>query len=242
MIIAMIQVNLLPPEYRTKERAPMARLLGVAAGAIVASLSMAGFLYMNVVVVKGAEQRELSKASDEKRLRVKAKEHDDLMREMQRMKKREKQIVDIKTKDVKYAPLMLALARVVWDGETHGKFKGWYTDLRVEQGRSGRGRKSPSPEVVIKVLVDSPNARRVAAYHDEYKASPYLAQEMNLEFISDPGYIRREFPEFTPPYALEFEVKCPLYSYDEKKQRADDAEKARKRAAPIGTKSKAKKG
>ena len=127
----MIQVNLLPAEYRTADRAPLSRMLGLALGVALAAGSMMLFVWVKVVLVQNEQRRKEDKTKEVARLKTKAAEYNTLLALKTQREARLKRIDEIKGKDPKYARLLAELTQLIWAGDGEEKFSVWLRDLTV---------------------------------------------------------------------------------------------------------------
>lgn len=239
----MIQVNLLPAEYRTADRAPLSRMLGLALGVALAAGSMMLFVWVKVVLVQNEQRRKEDKTKEVARLKVKAAEYNTLLALKNQREARLKRIDEIKDKDPKYARLLAEMTQLVWAGDEDGKFQVWFRDMQVtapkrQRGRSGGGH---AASITVTAQCAGEDGKNLAEYFLQFRTKrPYLAQELDVENINPPEYSVQEYPKFNPSFAMNFTVEVSQFDAAEKKKRADAAAKAA--AAAAGKAGKGAKG
>jgi len=231
----MIQVNLLPAEYRTADRAPLSRMLGLALGVALAAGSMMLFVWVKVVLVKNEQRRKEDKTQEVARLKTKAAEYDSLLALKNQRKKRLERIDEIKDKDPKYARLLAEMTQLVWAGDEDGTFKVWFKDINCQAPRRARGRDAGAhaASFTINAACSGEDGKRLAEYLLQFRTKrPYLSRQLDVDNISPPEYTVEEYRDFQPPNAMNFTVEVSQFTAEEQKKR--DKANAPKKSAPKG--------
>ena len=232
----MIQINLLPPEYRVKDRPGLSRLFGLSAAAACVALSVVFYLWFKVALVRPEREHRDERIREEQQLALQAKDYDDLVAKKARYEQRKNRIKEVQEAHPYYAPILLHYAKVAWDGEAPEQgangFKAWYTSLKVDEAR-GRGgpTKKPVPEITLDAYLHGNDPNSLANFYRVFKDNAFLAAEMNLGSMSSPDFAREEFKNYSPDAALKFTPKVALKSAEDKKK---EQEAARKAAAAKG--------
>jgi hypothetical protein len=239
----VIQVNLLPPEHRVKDRAPVSRLLGLVAALLVTFLAMGVYVYAKAIMVRGVTvRRDDAKARKELDM-VRAKVYDDLEREVKAYKTREDKIDEIAKTDTRYAPLLYSATKMLWDAEQDQQqgFKAWYSSMSLAQVKaSGRSRsKGDVPEFKVRVATATDDGSRVSNFYRAIKAHDYFRTWYDLDTINPPKASKIDYQQYEPNSAIQFEVKLQSFAADELLKRIDQIAKA---AAGAGGDGKAPAG
>jgi hypothetical protein len=228
----MIQVNLLPAEYRTANRAPLSRMLGVALGVALAAGSMMLFVWIKVVLVQNEQRRKEDKGKEVARLKVKAEEYNKLKALKTQREARLKRIDEIKQKDPKYARLLAEMTQLVWAGDEEGKFKVWFLDMMCTAPKRARGRAAGEHAATIKLnaYCAGKDGKRLAEYYLQFRTKrPFLKQDLDVANITPPEYKVDDFKNFDPAYAMSFSVQVSQFAAAAKSKRA--AEEAKRKAS-----------
>ncbi|MCI0341352.1 MAG: hypothetical protein L0216_09430 [Planctomycetales bacterium] len=203
----MIRVNLLPPEYRVKERTSLPRLLGVMGAAGLAAAAMVAFLAVHVVWLKREESLLQQKKEEEKLQAQRAKEHDRLQAQIEKFKKRNQRIEEIKEEHPKWAPLLKEWVDVVQAGElqtAQQPYKSWFTtfDLKEVKGPGGKpgAAKKGLPEISMKGYIQRDDGRHFSAFLRKFADTPFFADWKT----TDQGYKVEPFEKYTPDKAMSF--------------------------------------
>lgn len=233
----MIQVNLLPAEYRTADRAPLSRMLGLALGVALAAGSMMLFVWVKVVLVKNEQRRKEDKTQEVARLKTKAAEYDTLLALKTQREARLKRIDEIKEKDPKYANLLREMTLLVWAGDEDGKFQVWFQDMACTAPRRARGRQAGAhaAALTINAKCGGDDGKRLAEFYLQFRTKrPFLKSELDVENIAPPEYVVTDYKEFEPNSAMSFAVEVSQFTAAEKTKRATEAaKKAASAATPV---------
>lgn len=231
----MIQVNLLPPEYRSKDRAPVSRLLALVAGVLITFSALGVYVYTRVILVEGMKVKKADRQEEEKLKAARAKQYDDLKREVDAREAREKKIDEIATNDPRYAPMMWHLSDMLWKAQedTTAPFLGWYSNMSVSlQRATGRSRaKGEVPELRIGCSTATDDAAKVSAFYRAFRKHPFMGVIFDMDGINPIKTDRAEHAKFDPPAAMNFEVKVQSFAPEERVQREQAAAKAAAAAA-----------
>ncbi len=201
----MIRVNLLPPEYRVKERTSLPRLLGVMGAAGLAAAAMVAFLAVHVVWLKREESLLQQKKEEEKLQAQRAKEHDRLQGQIDKFKKRNQRIDEIKEEHQKWAPLLKEWTDVVQAGglgTAQQPYKPWFEGFELKEvkgpgGKPGAAKKG-LPEISMKGFIEGDDGRHLSAFRKKFEETVYFAEWKTV----DQGYSVEKFEKFRPDRAM----------------------------------------
>lgn len=222
----MIHVNLLPAEYRTADRAPLSRMLGLALGVALAAGSMMLFVWIKVVLVQNEQRRKEDKTKEVARLQTKAKEYTDLLAQKTQKEARLKRIDEIKEKDPKYARLFAELAQLAWAGDEEGKFQVWFEDLAITGPQRSRGRAAGehAAHLVLNAQCGGEDGKKLAEYYLQFRTKrPFLMSELDTENMTSPEYKVGDYARFEPKHAMSFKIEVDQWSAAEQAKRAAKA-------------------
>jgi hypothetical protein len=138
----MIQVNLLPPEYRKTESTPLPRLLAIIGGVTLCASAIGMFLYVHF----GILDQYVAKRVQKEDIYYKQKELADrslmLQREFNEYKKRRTMIESILSKRILISRKLDEFWDIVHNNGDHKKHFVWLTQISTQIGGSakkGRG-------------------------------------------------------------------------------------------------------
>ena len=235
----MIQVNLLPPEHRVKDRAPVSRLVGMVAALLVTFLAMGAYLYTKMFLVRTIAEAKREREADKQRDLVRAKVYDELEREVKAYKTREDKIDEIARTDPMWAPMLYALTKMTWDGEQADQatgFTAWFSNMSVAMVKpSGPSRqKGEVPELKMKVATATDDVSRVTNFFRALDANGYFRDYFDLGDRPHYRLTKQEFAQFEPSAAYDFEAKVQRLPTDELLKRFAGEGKAGDGKAPPG--------
>ncbi len=138
----MIRINLLPPEYRVKERTPLPMLLGILGGVVFCVLVLFVFLYCHIVWLPKAVN-DLKEAVFEKEAKQrKVLEYEALIKQQQKYQGLDKMVKDIEASKEKWGIYIKDLVTIFSDAEKENEnLLIWISDL----GFAGPPDAAPSP-------------------------------------------------------------------------------------------------
>jgi Tfp pilus assembly protein PilN len=158
----MIEINLLPPEYRPREKTNLPVLAAMAVGLLLAGASgMTAFKLSGEVSALEQSKKELEGQKAE--LEVKAREVDKLTQEIQRQKSRQDTIIAISQSKVMWS-LKLAQFAEIMQG-----FPGFWIDSLTLTRGAARG---SAGLLTMSVSSTGNDFREVARFRDALKNDP----------------------------------------------------------------------
>ena len=138
----MIQINLLPTEYRKAERTPLIVFLPLIAGlvCVLSAGAVAGYVKFSWLAETRSERVALDQTYREKKPRLAY--HDNLLKEESEYKKQVETIKGIASGRILMTRKLDELCNLIaeGDGGQHGGFSIWLKDLSVKPARQQRGR------------------------------------------------------------------------------------------------------
>jgi Tfp pilus assembly protein PilN len=228
----MININLLPTEYRKAERTPLIVFLPLIAGLIcvLSAGSLAGYVRFSWLAETRSQRVQLDQAYREKKPRLAY--HENLLKEESEYKKQAETITNIASSRILMTRKLDELCNLVAEGDAgqHGGFSIWLKDLSVKPAREQRGRgRSKGPksggDIVFKgyALADHSPLQDMNKWH-----RAILNSEMYRDGyigITDPrGSVQDFGDELVPKKGWSFEMtlamKDPAERLKEKKEAA----------------------
>lgn len=138
----MIQINLLPSEYRKAERTPLIVFLPLIAGLIcvLSAGAVAGYVRFSWLAETRAERTSLDQTFREKKPQLVY--HDNLLKEESEYQKQAKTITDIAGSRILMTRRLDELCNLIAEGDAgqHGGFLIWLQDLSVKPAKAKRSR------------------------------------------------------------------------------------------------------
>jgi Tfp pilus assembly protein PilN len=169
----MIQVNLLPPEYRKTESTPLPRLLAIIGGVTLCACAIGIFLYVHFGVLK----QYVAKREQKEEIYYKQKELADrslmLQRELNEYKKRRTTIESILQKRLLVSKKLDEFWDIVHNNGDHKKHFVWLTQITAKVGsnaKKGRGAGSGG-SLSFKGYSASEDFSKLANFRDDIQSS-----------------------------------------------------------------------
>jgi len=142
----MITINLLPPEFRVKDRTPLPMLLGILGGVVLCVLVLLVFIYCHIVWLPKVDtdltdlKNEL--ASKEKGVR----EYNDLVKKKKGFESLDNMVKDIEQGKEHWASYLRDLVLIFNDAEQKNEqLKVWMSDLSFSAAGKASVRRGSSP-------------------------------------------------------------------------------------------------
>lgn len=169
----MIQINLLPPEYRARAGTPMARLVAIIAGVVMLASACGAYAYTHFIEL--AKVRELRQAREEEALgQERRKKHSlDLQAEIEMYEKRRLAIQTINRSRTLWSRKLDQFFDIVTNQGTDESYKAWIETIEV-------------PPQVLAGRKRSPAAGKKGQPADggQFKFSGFLAMESESECLA----------------------------------------------------------
>lgn len=169
----MIQVNLLPPEYRKTESTPLPRLLAIIAGVTLCASAIGVFLYVHF----GVLDQYVAKRKQKEDIYYQQKELADrslmLQREFNEYKKRRTTIESILNKRLLISKKLDEFWDIVHNNGDHKKHFIWLTQISTKVGSdSKRGRGAGTGgSINFKGYSASEDFSKLANFRDDIQSS-----------------------------------------------------------------------
>lgn len=135
----MIRVNLLPPEYRTVERTPVARLVVLLLGVLCVGGSAGYWIYFHMGPLKFWEDQREQLDVEAKNLKIRADRSRALQAEYDEYRKRRDEIEAIGQSRILWSKKLDQLADIIDNGGSRADHQGWLQSLSVTAPRGVDG-------------------------------------------------------------------------------------------------------
>jgi len=200
-------VNLLPPDYRKKDRTPLGRFIVIIIGVIAVTSSLGFFLYVRWGLLNEAESEKEQIQSVLKGLQAKAKYSDQLKLEKQEYNRRSETIQTIGNSRILWTKKMDQVSDIIFAKGDEEKRMVWLSDLSVQLSRSKGKTKSPG-DLSIKGFSAPNNWEKLSDFHADISNSNFFDDFIE---ISKPAGKTKEFKDpYEPNEAIEFQFKMKI--------------------------------
>lgn len=202
----MIQINLIPEEFKRSSTLPARSLLVLAIASLLGfgSVGALGYLFFNV----RAEAANRVEIAQEQLSHLSAREKyaDDLDRERAEFEKRHKTIQEIAGSRILWTKKMDRLSTVINTDRTSGRHQVWLSSLDVDARAS-----SKAGGMGLKGHSATANLEAVSNFHEDLQSDPVFAQGFVL-FTAPSSRLGDRNDEVDPPDQMDFtfDVKLPV--------------------------------
>jgi hypothetical protein len=214
----MIQINLLPSDFRGRERLSI-KVWGTLLAAVVVfccSLGYFGHVYLNEF--KTIEGERVGREDRLNNLKPQAKYDDDLVAEAKEYKKRAQTIQDIAGSRVLWTRLVDQFIDIVNnEGETE-RHNVWFRDLNI---RPGKGK----PTWSLNAMSQTKSFSRLANFLDDIKNHPEFFADFRADRLTQPGGKVVKSEGKHPPRAVKFRLNMQMKPAKEWKRNKQAGEK-----------------
>ena len=205
----MITINLLPTDYRRRERTPWRLFAATVFGVIGASASLAYAAYARFGLLARVRAEREALEDQLAGLKPSVAYHDDLVAEKTEADKRLATIQEIRASRVQWTRKLDELADIVNTASDADRYLVWFDELTADTGAEGRS----GGKVTAKGLSGSDNFANVALFFEDLKSHPEFAKD--FEGQSNPTGKRTEKDaELIPPQVWEFPLELTLKKHE----------------------------
>lgn len=197
----MIKVNLLPPDYRKKDRTPLGRFIVIIIGVILVTSSLGFFLYVRWGLLNEAFSEKERILSVLRGLEAKGRYSDQLKLEKQEYNRRSETIQTIGNSRILWTKKLDQLADIVYcNGDTEKRMV-WLDDLKVQQDRM-QGKKGSHGTLMMKGYTAPGVLEKLSDFHADITNSDFFGDFFE---ISKPAGTLKKFKDnYEPKEAFEF--------------------------------------
>ncbi len=192
----MIEINLLPPEYRHVERAPFAAVVGTIIGLVI--VGVLGFYWYLLTIETEDKAKLFAQKSDELRtLEIRAKEVDKLQQEKEDAEKRLGYIKVLARNKMEWGLKLAQLQNILSESK-----EIWVTRLNMSPFQNTS---KLSIQVIIKGDQFTAHTRALSFFHNDYNFIYHFEPSRTFpsKIVPRPGMI----PDKVLSTQLEFKVK-----------------------------------
>jgi len=221
----MITINLLPEEFRRREKTPV-RIFAATLGAAVVVTALGGTLaYLRFGKLVSVEQTLARLDEDKASLEPQVKHHDALEAEIDEYEKWRNTIRDVRSSRIPWSTKLDQFIDLVSQAGDQGRYLVWFNDLAVTQSPDGRG---SGGSFDAKGVSGSDDVATVAAFLSDLKRSEFMA---DFNGMSAPeGKVVEGADNLIPKAVWEFPLKMTIAPRDPKKPTGPGAPAAAKPA------------
>jgi hypothetical protein len=240
----MIRINLLPPEFRVKERTPLPMLLGILGGVVLCTMILLVFLYCHMVwlpkVVNDLKEKQFEKQNRE----LKVREYNDLMNEQKTFESLDKMVKTAEENKEHWAVFLKDIVTILNEAEkTNEQLKAWVSDLDFTGPQQTRGRaKGPAIGGTISYKCDiaGSNIGLFSDFLDEVRSEKdNRILPLRIAKIRPPNLSITDHPDYNPDKSVSFNFEVSLSTKKDYAKLIKERELAKKKAKAARKKTKA---
>lgn len=209
----MIKINLLPPEYRVKERTPLPMMMGILGGVAVCAVAVFGFLYVRLVMLNEAKAdlEDVQKRRDD--LALQAKNYDDLEREQKTLEARSDTVKNLEKSMYKWGRTIDELALLI-DEAGKAKIHSWITGLEFEtptkQGVARGASGPPGGTLKFDLEIKGTEFDQIAQWRKMLLTDKKKWLSQNIKKTNPPTGHQKEYRDYIPPVVLNSKTEIEL--------------------------------
>lgn len=208
----MININLLPDEFRRSQRSSPRTVLLLLAASILAfgSLGTIGYLYFTV---RASKQSDVDIDTERlANLRPQAEYSDRLTKEKQEFEKRNKTIREIASSRVLWTEKMDRFSEIINRDITTGRHQVWMSSLDIDSKPDSR-----TPGIKLKGYSAGSAIEKVSNFHEDLKNDSVFASSF-VGMTAPKSKLENPEAGFDPPEKISFEFEMQLPVEDPKKK------------------------
>ncbi len=201
----MITINLLPQDFRRRERTPWRLFAATMFGVVGASASLAYAAYARFGLLARVRAEREALEDELAGLKPSVVYHDDLVAEKTEADKRLATIQEIRSSRVQWTRKLDELSDIVNTASDADRYLVWFDELTADAGQEGR----TGGKLTTKGLSGSDNFANVALFFEDLKAHAEFTKDFDGQ--SNPTGKRTEKDEeLIPPQVWEFPLELTL--------------------------------
>lgn len=204
----MINVNLLPNEFRKRERTPIRIFLATMAASVVVAGTGGAFAYLRFGQLASEVQTLARLTEDRQAMEGQVKHHAALTTEVGEKEKWQQAIKDLRNGRITWSRKFDQLIDLVSQASDQGRYLIWFTDLAVTQTVDG---KTNGGTVSVKGLSSGDDVGKVALFFGDLKRHEFF---QGFAAASEP---EGKVPEGANAGTVEFPLTLTLQGRDPKK-------------------------
>lgn len=193
----MIEINLLPPEYRKAESTPIGRFIAIVAGAVVVTSTLIAYGYVHYSKLAGV--RDVRKETEQE-FANKQKQADvskALQQEINAYESRRKAITQVARKRILQSRKLDELLDILQNGGDRVTYNVWLKNLTVKPGRQARrGQETSGGTVSFAGWSESTEFSKVTNLRNALKEDAYFE---DFKSISSPNFKEKKWDDGLQP-------------------------------------------
>ncbi|MHC5039554.1 MAG: hypothetical protein ACYTHM_19810 [Planctomycetota bacterium] len=203
----MIKVNLLPPEYRVKERTPLPMMMGIIGGVAVTALVVVAFLYLRLGKLPEITRTLKNKEATRDFYKQKAMKADKLKAERAKLNELDQAVKKLRGTCYPWTKALDDLSRGV-DRANKGKkpVKAWFESLefgfpkihRVTRGQTQK----PGGTIKAELVVAGMDYDHISVFRDNLRKSKGGWLERNIQAMPLTTIKPKEYKDYIPDVGL----------------------------------------
>ena len=206
-MLAMIEINLLPPEYRPRETTNIPLIATILGGVVVVCGLLFYWMSVNGAVAE-LTRKNADLAKQKTDLEAEAKKIDTLKEEIERQKSRQQTIIEISQSKVMWSQKLEQLAQIL--GQNEFKTKFWVTSLVLSKAA---GRAGATSTLLMRVSGIGYDMREVAKLRDAIQQDQnFFYHFVKLESFTVNRKDLNEGENRNATEQMDFEIKLPVQS------------------------------
>ena len=204
----MIDIDLLPEEYRRPEMTPLPRRLVIFIGAALVSISLFVFIWLQLILLPSLRRERDYLVNQEKQRAIEAQKYEELMAEITRFNQRKQTIVEIWQTRTLWAEKFDQLCDLVPPYI-------WLSNISLQPPLLIR--KDVGGKFILDCYSRGPDVNHFAEFmrilKGEYEGEKgRIGQEFYQDFLAlaSSGWAMKTLRDLDPPEALEFKLELSL--------------------------------
>jgi Tfp pilus assembly protein PilN len=204
----MININLLPQEFRQRERTPIRIFMATVAASFFVAASGGTFAYVHFGKLASEEQTLARLSEDRQSMEPQLKHHSSLSAEIAEKEKWQQAIRDLRNSRITWSRKFDQLIDLVSQAGDQGRYLIWFNDLQVVQTLDG---KTNGGTVTVKGTSNGDDVGKVALFFGDLKRHEFFKE---FASSSEP---EGKVPEGKDSNTVEFPLTLTIASREAKK-------------------------
>ena len=207
----VVSINLLPEEFRRRERTPLRIFAASVAAAVVVAAAGATLAYLHWGKLSSLEDTIARLEDDRVALEPLIKHHDALNGEISEHEKWRQTIREVRTSRVPWSAKLDQFMDLLTQAGDQGRYLIWFNDLAITQAES----RGSGGSFIAKGVSGSDDVAKVASFLSDLRRSEFIS---DFSAISPPeGKVTESGGDLVPKAVWEFPLTLTLAQRDPKK-------------------------
>lgn len=210
----MVSINLLPEEFRRRERTPLRIFVASLAAAVVVAGFAGTLAWLHFGTLASLENTIARLEDDRVALEPLVKHHDALNGEISEHEKWRQTIREVRSSRIAWSPKLDQFMDLLTQAGDQGRYLIWFTDLTINQAES----RGTGGTFVAKGVSGSDDVAKVASFLGDLRRSEFIS---DFSAISPPeGKVTESAGDLLPKAVWEFPLTLAIAQRDPKKNAA----------------------